>query len=216
MSTEEEQRRAVLFYDKFSFFYDLLSPKFYYHKARKTAVKELHLEENKVILNVPIGTGQNLEYFQKYLKNTGLIIGIDLSEGMLSKAHKKIEQNNWSNIELLNKDAITINRSLIKPILKKHNKKGVDAVFVDLGLSGFPDWEKCIDSYLDLLTPKGRIVIMDWYIEKRTLRGYLIKWIGKGKVNRPIYQYLESKVNDFKVNTSFNFGGVFVASGSKK
>jgi ubiquinone/menaquinone biosynthesis C-methylase UbiE len=216
LNIEEKQKRAVSYYDKFSSVYDLLSPKSYYHKARETAVKELHLKENKVILNVPIGTGQNLEYFQKYLKNTGLIIGVDLSEGMLSKAQKKIEKNNWSNIKLLNKNAVTINKSLIEPILKQHNKVGVDAILVDLGLSGFPDWEKCIDSYLSLLTSKGKIVIMDWYIEKRTLRGILIKWIGKGEVNRPIYQYLESKVDNFKVNTSFNFGGVFVASGSKK
>lgn len=56
---------------------------------------------------------------------------------------------------------------------------------------------------------------MDWYIPKPTLRGAFIKWIGKGEVNRPIYQYLETRVVGFEVNTSFNRGGVFVATGIK-
>jgi len=91
----------------------------------------------------------------------------------------------------------------------------IDAILCDLGLSGFPDWERVIDNMLDLLKPDGRLVIMDWYIPKSTLRGAFIKWIGKGEVNRPIYQYLKSKVANFEVNTSFNRGGVFVATGIK-
>ncbi len=216
LSIEGNKKRAESYYDKFSFVYDLLSPKHYYHKARIVAVKELHLVESQTILNVPIGTGQNLEYFQKYLKNTGLIIGIDLSKGMLSKAQEKIKQNKWSNVTLLKKDALSVNKPLVTPILKSNNKEKVDAILVDLGLSGFPSWEKCIDSYIDLLTPRGRIVIMDWYIEKNTLQGAIVKWIGKGEVNRPIYQYLKSRVDNFKVDTSFSRGGVFVASGAKK
>jgi len=35
-------------------------------------------------------------------------------------------------------------------------------------------------------------------------------------VNRPIWQYLENKVAEFKVDSSFNRGGVFVASGTKR
>jgi len=56
---------------------------------------------------------------------------------------------------------------------------------------------------------------MDWYLPEPSLRGKLIKWIGKGEVNRPIYQYLKSKVANFQVNTAFNRGGVFVATGIK-
>ena len=45
--------------------------------------------------------------------------------------------------------------------------------------------------------------------------GEIVKWIGKGEVNRPIYQYLETKVAEFEVKISFNSGGVFVATGIK-
>lgn len=60
------------------------------------------------------------------------------------------------------------------------------------------------------------MVIMDWYLPKPSLWGAFIKWIGKGEVNRPIYQYLKTKVAEYSVNTSFNRGGVFVATGIKK
>ena len=57
---------------------------------------------------------------------------------------------------------------------------------------------------------------MDWYINKPSFRGAFIKWIGKGEVNRPLYQYLENKVTDFKLDNSFKSGQMFVASGIKK
>tara|TARA_B100002019_G_scaffold270039_1_gene263332 strand:- start:846 stop:1106 length:261 start_codon:yes stop_codon:yes gene_type:complete len=74
-----------------------------------------------------------------------------------------------------------------------------DSIFCDLGLSGFPNWEKVIDNLITLLKPNGKIVIMDWYIYKPSFRGAFIKLIGKGEVNRPLYQYLESKVADFEL-----------------
>ena len=55
---------------------------------------------------------------------------------------------------------------------------------------------------------------MDWYMEKPSLRGEFIKWIGKGEVNRPIWQYLQTKVDFFEVKT-FKRGDVFVAIGQK-
>ena len=212
----EKQMQATSYYDKFSRVYDILSPKFYYHKARSQAIRELRLIKGMSVLNVPVGTGQNFEYFQQYLKNSGLIIGVDISSGMLQKAQIKIDRNQWINIKLLNQDVINLEKTLKNELIKENNFEGFDAIFCDLGLSGFPHWEKIIDVLLSMLSKNGRIAIMDWYIEKPSLRGNFVKWIGKGEVNKPIWQYLEVNVNDFKVDSSFNYGGVFVASGTKK
>lgn len=51
---------AKTYYDKLSTVYDWLSPKAYYHQARQAAVNSLELTEGQTVLNVPIGTGQNL------------------------------------------------------------------------------------------------------------------------------------------------------------
>jgi len=210
-----EKQNTPLYYDKFSAVYDLFSPKSYYHKARAEAVKELHLIKEKIVLNVPTGTGQNLEYFQQYLAGNGLVIGVDISSGMLNKAQKKIDKNQWSNIKLINCDVTKLDSNLLSEAIGNDECKGFDAILCDLGLSGFPQWQTVIDNLISMLSPGGRIVIMDWYIEKRSLRGDFVRWIGKGEVNRPLWQYLETKVTDFKVNSSFNRGGVFVASGTK-
>ncbi|KAA3644037.1 MAG: methyltransferase [Chloroflexi bacterium] len=213
MKTDPKQRKANSYYNRFSRVYDLVSSKAYYHKARSRAIEELNLEKGTRILNVPVGTGQNFEYFQSYLEDTGLILGVDISPGMLMKAKKKIGRNNWSNIVLLNRNVLDIDTFLVAEYTKNN---GFDAILCDLGLSGFPEWKKVIDTLVSLLSVNGRIAIMDWYIDKPTLRGEFIKWIGKGEVDRPLWQYLETKVTDFYLDASFNRGGVFVASGSRK
>ncbi|ACN17512.1 UbiE6 [Desulforapulum autotrophicum HRM2] len=191
--------------------YDVFSPKKYYHKARSQAIKELRLNKEKSVLNVPVGTGQNFEYFQQYLRNSGLIVGVDISRGMLGKAQNKIDQSQWDNIKLLNQDVTNLGSSLVNEFLEENSLKGFDAILCDLGLSGFPQWKEVIDILVSMLSTNGRIAIMDWYI----VRGNFVRWIGKGEVNRPIGQHIETRVADFQVDSSFNRGGVFVASGSK-
>jgi len=211
---EEKQIKAIKYYDRFAKIYDLVSSKSYYRKPREYAIKELNLDTNQMVLNIPCGTGQNFEYYQKYLSDTGTIIGIDLSQGMLEKARDKIDKNEWKNIQLLTADATNINAEWINENIKKDLK--FDPILCDLGLSGFPEWERIIDNLISFLKSDGKIVIMDWYIDKPSLRGHFIKSIGKGEVNRALYQYLEDKVTDFKVNQSFKSGQMFVASGTKK
>lgn len=204
--------KAINYYDRLASFYDLVSFKAYYHKARNHAVQQLGLAQGQTVLNVPIGTGQDLEYFQQYLHNTGQIIGVDLSTGMLAQAKEKCAENQWQNVHFFNVDVRTLDADWAK-----ENVDGeIDAVLCDLGLSGFPDWQQVIDNLISLLKPGGRIVIMDWYMEEVSLRGRFIKWIGKGEVTRPLWQYLKPRVTDFELNDTFNHNGVFVASGKKK
>ena len=210
----EKQAKAIKYYDKFSKVYDWISSKSYYKKPREFAIKELNLNTYQNVLNIPCGTGQNFEYYEKYLLNTGIIIGIDLSKGMLEKAQNKINKNKWTNIQIFKEDATKINPEWMKNKFKSELQ--FDSIFCDLGLSGFPEWEKIIDNLISLLKPNGKIVIMDWYINKPSLRGRFIKWIGKGEVNRPLYQYLKSKTADFKLDKSFKSGQMFVAIGTKK
>ena len=86
--TKKEQERAIHYYDKLSFIYDYIS-NWYYIKSRDYAIKELEIKKGQTILNLPCGTGVNFKHFQRYLENSGLIIGIDLSSGMLNQAKKK-------------------------------------------------------------------------------------------------------------------------------
>ena len=211
---EKDQKKATKYYDKFAKIYDLVSSKRYYQKPREFAIEEMDLSKSQIVLNIPCGTGQNFEFFQKRMSNTGKIIGIDLSEGMLLKAKEKVEKYRWENIEIVKEDATQINQDWIKGEFGDNFR--FDSILCDLGLSGFPKWELIIDNLISLLKPDGKLVIMDWHIEKRTLRGEFIKWVGKGEVNRPLWQYMKDKVSNFKLNNSFKNGDMFVASGNKK
>lgn len=213
-SVDDKLDSAIDYYDKFSMVYDIFSSRRYYHKPRSYSIGEMNLEEGQFVLNIPCGTGQNFEYFQQYMHNSGQIVGVDLSNGMLSKAKRKIEKNNWTNIEVYIGDAQAINNSWIKNKFGEATK--FDSILCDLGLSGFPNWELIIDNLISMLRPGGKLVIMDWYIEKWSVRGEFIKWVGKGEVNRPLWQYLEERVINFKLNDSFKKGEMFVASGNKK
>ena len=212
--TEEAQKKAITYYDKLSVIYDFIS-NWYYKKARKFAISELKINKGNTVLNLPCGTGVNFKYFQKFLQNSGNIIGIDLSNGMLAQAKKKVEANNYKNVQLILENATKIDQDWMTDFSNDKFPVKVDAVFCDLGLSGLPEWEYIVDNMISILKPKGRIVILDWFIEEPGLRGDFVKWIGKGEVNRPIYQYLKTKVVDFQLDDSFNFWGVFVASGTK-
>ena len=137
-----------------------------------------------------------------------------MKEGTLRNTRIIDDEKGCNSVKIIKEDVTLINTKCVANHFDSSVK--IDAIPCDLGLSGFPDWEQVIDDMLNLLEPNGRLVIMDWYIPKPTLRGAFIKWIGKGEVNRPLYQYLKSKVANFEVNTSFKRCGVFVATGKKK
>lgn len=204
------------YYNNLASLYDWLSPKSYYLKARKKAVKELGLGKGDTVLNVACGTGQNFELFQEYLKGTGLVIGIDFSAGMLAKAKEKIKRNNWHNIQLINGDANLISEKWLFERLNLTEKTEINASICDLGLSAIPNWENVLNRMIEVTKPKGKIVIMDWYMEKLSWRGRFINLVGKADIRRPSWQYLKAKTDNFKMDQSFNRGGVFVASGNKR
>lgn len=210
----ENRTAAEAYYNRFSQVYDLLSPDCYYRKPRKFAIQALALVAGQSVLNLPCGTGQNFSYFQHYLKGTGSVIGVDLSSGMLQKAREKTRSKGWHNISLFKEGAAAIDENWVYA----HLGEGVrfDAILCDLGLSGFPEWRKVIDNLLCCLRPGGQFVIMDWYIDQPGLRAEFIKWIGGGAVDRPLYQYLEPLLDDFRLNNSFKGGDVFVAWGNRK
>lgn len=210
----EYQEKVTRYYDRFSKVYDLISSDSYYHAPRLFAIDSLDLKSDHTTLNIPCGTGQNFTYIQNKLGGTGQLIGIDLSQGMLSKAQEKIHKNSWGNIQVLLGDATKIKSEWMINQLGKDVK--FDSILCDLGLSGFPEWQNIIDNLISLLKTNGKLVIMDWYIEKPSLRASFITWIGKGEVNRPLYQYMEGKMVNFKVNKSFKNGDMFVAVGTKK
>ena len=203
-------------YDIFSNVYDTSLEKLY-SESRKRAVELLDLQNGQTIIDIACGTGANF----KHIKATQIeldIYGTDFSDGMLKKGQITINKNNWNDITLFQSDARELTSNFIKNQLKK--ELHFDRVICFLGLSVIPDWEQVLDKMLDLLKEDGKIVIVDVFAEKRDFNTWLVEKIAKADLNRPIWQTLERKTQNFEyeylpVKESKVGGKIFVATGIK-
>lgn len=208
--SDESLAGVVRYYDRFSRVYDVVSSPRYYRRPREAAVAALRLEPGQVVLNVPCGTGQSFPLLQDRLRGTGTLVGVDVSPGMLARAEAKVGANGWDNVDLIRADVSGLDAEWAA---SQGRARGYDAVLCDLGLSGFPTWQRVTDQLVTTLKPSGRLVVMDWFIPHRSLLGAFIRWIGKGEVDRDIPSYMRNTLDEVEVDQSFKGGDMFVAGG---
>lgn len=90
-------------YSNYSNFYDLIFKQFFLPR-QKYVINQMGIRPNDKILDVGVGTGLSLPIYPKFCKVTG----IDLSEKMLNKAHKKVRKYDLRNITLKQMDAMEL------------------------------------------------------------------------------------------------------------
>lgn len=91
--TRESLEKA---YKRYSKFYDFVFGAVF-HPGRKTAVAKLNCQPGDRVLEVGVGTGLSLPMYSPDVKVTG----IDLSNEMLEKARKRVEEENLVQVERL-------------------------------------------------------------------------------------------------------------------
>ena len=72
---------------------------------RKLAAKRLAVRLGARVLEIGCGSGRNFPFLHEAVGSTGKIYGVDLSGGMLGKAHELCKGEWWSNVELTQCDA---------------------------------------------------------------------------------------------------------------
>src|SRR5215208_2312102 len=87
-------------YSSYAGVYDHIFGKVF-HEGRESAIRNLNVQPDEHILEVGVGTGLALPMYPRHCR----IVGIDLSEGMLSKAKEKSEALNLSHVQLHRMDA---------------------------------------------------------------------------------------------------------------
>jgi len=90
-----EKNDIVRHYSQRSKEYDKIV-QFYWPYGREETVKRLELKPGEKLLEIGVGTGLNLKYFPDYCEVTG----IDVCEGMLAEARKKLEKYGKKNVKL--------------------------------------------------------------------------------------------------------------------
>ncbi len=116
---------------------------------RKKAIESLHLNSTSQILDIACGMGANFQLIEIYLKNTGKLVGLELSKNLLEWAKGKILKNNWNNIKLVNKSITEYNPGI-----------QFDAIICTFAMEIIPDFKTTIRKIYELLKPNGRFTMI--------------------------------------------------------
>ncbi len=121
-----------------------------YWAYRKQAVRALELRPGDTVVEIGCGTGLNFAAVQKAIGPAGKIIGVDRTNSMLAEAQKKVDAAGWSNVELVQSDAV-----------EYEFPEKVDGVLSTYALSYIPRFEEIVVNGCKALAPGRRMSIMD-------------------------------------------------------
>jgi len=172
-------------------------------KWRKKVLLLIQAKKPENILDIATGTGDLAIMFAKNT-DASRIVGLDLSEGMLSMAIKKVTNTPISSkVEFIQGDS----EALPFP------DDSFDAITVSFGIRNFENLEKGLSEILRVLRPKGLFIILETSIPTKTpfKQGYRIytkrmlpligKLFSKDKV---AYKYLCESASVFPHGEALN------------
>ena len=168
---------------------------------RKKAIRLLKNSQPKQILDIATGTG---DFAISALKlNPTKVIGIDISEGMLSVGREKIKKKGLQDIiELKLGDSENL----------EFNDNTFDAYTVGFGVRNFENLEKGLTEMLRVLKPNGNAIILEFSKPKtfpiKQLYNFYFNKILPGIGNlvskdSNAYTYLPESVNAFPDGEEF-------------
>lgn len=129
---------------------------FVYRRARRRAVELLGLSAGETVIDVGCGTGLSLGSLREAVGPTGAVVGIDLSEGMLDQASRRVVREGWPNVYLLHADASRLADIALPPSIPEPA-----AALFALSLSVMSDPLAALLSAAQTLPAGARIAVMD-------------------------------------------------------
>ncbi|HZL72816.1 MAG TPA: methyltransferase domain-containing protein [Planctomycetota bacterium] len=170
---------------------------------RRAAVQALDLKPGDRVLDIGCGTGLNFRDIAKAVGPTGLVVGTDLSHGMLSEVEGR------PNLRLVQAAA---SQSVFKPAT-------FDAILSTYVISTILD-EEILGPLCRALKPGGKLVIADdtmppgWFIGPRFMFGRMFKK-GWPDLKGDTIRALRPLFTDLRV-THRHFGMIYIISGRRK
>jgi ubiquinone/menaquinone biosynthesis C-methylase UbiE len=117
------------------------------------AAETLALRDGDAVADVGCGHGSALPALRDAVGETGRVVGVDLSPGMLAAAEGVIDEHGWENVEVRRAD-----------VCRDPLEAGAyDAVLASFVLAAVPDVGAAVDNLRDALRPGGRLFVGDMY-----------------------------------------------------
>ncbi|MCC5936705.1 MAG: bifunctional demethylmenaquinone methyltransferase/2-methoxy-6-polyprenyl-1,4-benzoquinol methylase UbiE [Lunatimonas sp.] len=168
---------------------------------RKKAIRLLKKDQPKLILDIATGTGDFA--IEALALNPDKVIGVDISEGMLSEGRKKLIKRKLD-------DRIELQLGDSEKLLFEENK--FDAVIVSFGVRNFENLEKGLTDMHRVLRPGGKTIIVEFSKPKKFPMKqaynfyfkYILPKIGKVvSKDNAAYTYLPESVQVFPDGKDF-------------
>lgn len=138
------------FYGRWARLYDWLATAPGIRSWRVRAADALDLTPGDTVVEMGVGTGANLPHLRERVGESGRVVGIDLTRGMLDVARRRVAHAGWENVDLVRADA----RS--PPV---HGP--VDAVLGSFVAGMFESPERVITQWLQLLDEEATVALLD-------------------------------------------------------
>ena len=210
----------MAWYDWFSSFYDRsLEP--LYREQRRAAAVALRVHPGQTILDLPCGTGQSFDELAPAVGPDGLVLGVDLSAGMLRQAANRARKRGFSQVVLHHSDvhALGLPALAAAATLPRPAALHIDRLHIFLGLSAFPRWEQAFEHLWALLAPGGRCVVVDVHADRLGLQGRMVNLVARADIRREGWRPLERLAHGFTrtalPSLPAHGGQLYLASGDK-
>ncbi|WP_034261262.1 bifunctional demethylmenaquinone methyltransferase/2-methoxy-6-polyprenyl-1,4-benzoquinol methylase UbiE [Altibacter lentus] len=170
---------------------------------RKKIIKMVAKREPKNVLDIATGTGDlAIQFAEK--TNIPRIVGLDLSEGMLGVARKKIESKSFAErIEFIKGDSEKL----------PFANNSFEVITVSFGIRNFEDLEQGLSEIYRVLEPQGLFIILEtsvptkfpfkqgYFFYSRRLLPFIGRIFSKDKV---AYKYLSESASVFPYGETLN------------
>ncbi|MGB6452977.1 MAG: methyltransferase domain-containing protein [Streptosporangiaceae bacterium] len=209
----ETYRKKAKHYDITSRLYP--APGYPQRAQRLQAVQALGLRAGDSVIDIACGTGLNFPLLEEAIGPSGRIVGVDLTDAMLARAQDRIATNGWSNISLVQADAVDF-----------EFPTQVDAILSTYAMSQVPECAAVIAHGAAALSGGGHWVVLDlklpgntpgWLAQLGTAMVRPFASIDQWIMRRPweaIRAAMQEDLTDVCWTELF-FGTAFLAAGSR-
>ncbi|HKE65619.1 MAG TPA: methyltransferase domain-containing protein [Micromonosporaceae bacterium] len=213
------RERLIKTYRKNAKHYDITSrlfpvPGYPQRGQRLRAVRALGLRAGDSVVDMACGTGLNFSLIEEVIGPSGRLVGVDLTDAMLAQAQDRIATNGWSNVSLVQADAVDYDFPT-----------NVDGILSTYALTQVPESAAVIAHGAAALAGGGRWAVLDLKVPDRTPRWVTqlgttvvrrFASIDEWTMRRP-WETIRAAMRDELTDVSWTellFGTAFLAAGS--